>query len=587
MDADVRDLADRVARLETEVGLIKTVLPPVIPAAAWTTPVAPTPSTGATPLATGAVPGHAVPARPGIPAAPAPDPEREARLVGTWFARLGAAAILLGAAFGFKYAVDRGLIGPTGRVAIGTVAGLMLLLVGERARARAWPRLAQALAGGGIGLLYLSVWAAFGLYHLIPAGAAFVLLACTVAGGVVMALRHDSEALAVLALAGGFLDPYLTGLSRVPGPLFGFVLLLDAGVVALSVSRRWRLLEAAALAKTWLVVAIATEAVDPGLVQGFATIVFVLFSSTVLVRTVAARRTADALDVALVSANAVAFFGVGMVLLGDLAPGLRAEFTLLLAATFLGLGLLVRRYGGRQVPLWGAFLVLGVAFATTAVPLELDGLEVALVWALEGLLLLAAGRMSGLEGARIAGLAMLGLSLADSLVVELGGGLLYRPPRLLFSFESLVLVAQVAALYGAAWLLSREPGGWRTSLVPVLWVGANLLTLGWLSLEARAAFGTPSLFEEPRRARALQFSYTAIWALYAGVILGVGVAARSRGLRLLAVAIFGGTIFKMVVVDLWLLEPLHRTLAFTGLGLLLLLGSLMYHRFRDLILEGR
>jgi hypothetical protein len=41
------------------------------------------------------------------------------------------------------------------------------------------------------------------------------------------------------------------------------------------------------------------------------------------------------------------------------------------------------------------------------------------------------------------------------------------------------------------------------------------------------------------------------------------------------------------VVDLWLLEPLHRTIAFTGLGLLLLLGSLLYHRFRDLILEGR
>jgi uncharacterized membrane protein len=70
-------------------------------------------------------------------------------------------------------------------------------------------------------------------------------------------------------------------------------------------------------------------------------------------------------------------------------------------------------------------------------------------------------------------------------------------------------------------------------------------------------------------------------------LLAVGIAARSRGVRLLAVVVFGVTLLKMVLFDVWLLEPLHRTVAFTGLGLLLLAGSQMYHRFRDLILEGR
>jgi uncharacterized membrane protein len=57
--------------------------------------------------------------------------------------------------------------------------------------------------------------------------------------------------------------------------------------------------------------------------------------------------------------------------------------------------------------------------------------------------------------------------------------------------------------------------------------------------------------------------------------------------RLLAVVVFGVTLVKMVLLDVWLLEPLHRTVVFTGLGLLLLPGSLSYHRFRDVILEDR
>ncbi len=57
-----------------------------------------------------------------------------------------------------------------------------------------------------------------------------------------------------------------------------------------------------------------------------------------------------------------------------------------------------------------------------------------------------------------------------------------------------------------------------------------------------------------------------MWSLYAGLLLTVGIIRKRRGLRLLAITIFGLTVAKMAVVDLWLLEPLHRTIAFTGLG---------------------
>lgn len=584
MDVQVRLLAQRLTRLEAEVARLQEAAPqPPVPPPPPSPVPPPPPGTSVT--AGGWLPPAGV-APPAVPPPP-PDPEREARLVGTWFARIGVVAVLLGAAFAFKYAVDRDLIGPGGRVALGILAGLAFVAWGERARAREWPRLAQAVAGGGVGLLYLSVWAAFGLYEMMAAGAAFILLAAVTAAGALLALRHDSEVLAVLALAGGFLDPYLTGLARIPGPLFGAVLLLDAGAVVLASSRGWRVVEAKAMAGTWLVALGATASVSPALVQAFSVAAFVLFGAGVLARAVDRERAAGSAEAAALVANALAFFAVSILAIGELREGLRGEFTLLLGAVHLGAGLLVRRMVEERRVVWGTLLGLGVGLATVAVPMELDGLAVAIAWAAEAVVLLLIGNRGALGGARLAGVIVLGLSLVDSVVFEFGIGDLYDPARLVLSVESLTLAVQVVALYGSAWLLSRSGGRWERGLVPVAWIGANVITLGWLSLEARAGFDGPSLFADPAGARALQFTYTATWSIYAAGLVAVGIAARSRGVRLLAVVVFGVTLLKMVLLDVWLLEPLHRTVAFTGLGLLLLAGSQMYHRFRDLILEGR
>ena len=73
------------------------------------------------------------------------------------------------------------------------------------------------------------------------------------------------------------------------------------------------------------------------------------------------------------------------------------------------------------------------------------------------------------------------------------------------------------------------------------------------------------------------------WACYSAVLLAIGVARRQPWLRYLALGLFGLTIAKMVSVDLWQLGVLQRTVAFVGLGAVLLACSVMYNRFRDLI----
>src|SRR6478672_1895042 len=97
----------------------------------------------------------------------------ENRVGSQWLNRVGIIAVLIGVALFLKFAFDNHWVGPAGRVLIGLVSGAALIAWSERFRSKGYLAFSYSLKAVGSGVLYLSLWAAFSMYHLIPSGVAF------------------------------------------------------------------------------------------------------------------------------------------------------------------------------------------------------------------------------------------------------------------------------------------------------------------------------------------------------------------------------------------------------------------------------
>src|ERR1700678_3671455 len=180
----------------------------------------------------------------------------ESRIGSQWFNRIGILAVLIGMAWFLKLAIDNHWIGPLGRVLIGLLAGAALIAWSERFRARDYGAFSYSLKAIGSGILYLSLWAAFSLFHLLPAGAAFALMVVVTAFNGFMAWIQDAELLALYAVVGGLSTPLLlsTGENH-EVVLFSYLLLMDIAVLALVVLRPWSRLLFASFTGTVLIIA--------------------------------------------------------------------------------------------------------------------------------------------------------------------------------------------------------------------------------------------------------------------------------------------------------------------------------------------
>ena len=352
---------------------------------------------------------------PRAPAGPPPVPAGDAisrwLFGGNTLVRVGVIVLFFGVAFLLKYAADRDLVPIELRLAGVALGGIVLLIVGWRLRLGR-PGYALMLQGGGVGILYLTVFAALRLYQLIPAGLAFGLLAGIAVFSAVLAVAQDSRSLAVTGAVGGFLAPILasTGAGNHVA-LFGFYAVLNASILGIAYYRAWREINLLGFAFTFVIGLLwGSQYYRPELYSSTEPFLVLFFLFYVSIAVLFALRQAPQLthymDGTLVFGTPLIAFGLQVALVRDMEFG-SAWSAFGLAAFYLVLASVLHALRRDTLRLLvESFLALGVGFATLAIPLAFDGRWTSAVWAVEGAAIVWASVRQDRKLARVFGLLL-------------------------------------------------------------------------------------------------------------------------------------------------------------------------------------
>ena len=409
-------------------------------------------------------------------------------LGGNWLARVGVLALIIGTAFFLKLAFDNDWIGETERVLLGVVGGLALIGAGEYWRQR-YAIYSQALAGGGVAILYLSVFAAYSFYDLIATYPAIAVLAFISVGAAALALRHESTSLAIIGIAGAFLAPFVIGAfdeasAQGAGPGYDivvYVLLVDVLVLALSTFRNWRWFTLLALVASlasfaaWL--DYTGPDVDPIASQAFLTGIFLIFVAATTLYHVIWRRVPKAFDHSLMVFNAGSYLALTYATLWDDFRAWMGLAALGLSLFYVLLGAVALRRGREQYYL--ALMALGITAVMLAVaaPLQLGGPWFGAAWAAQGVVLIWLSFRLGREQTRLAGYAA--LSLSAIWLLFLGAPMAISEDLTPFANAYAPSFAMAtAALYAAALVLRRNVGALHDregAACGTLIIGANVM----------------------------------------------------------------------------------------------------------------
>ncbi len=304
---------------------------------------------------------------------------------GNTVVRVGVVVLFFGVAFLLSYFAEHVTLPIELQFAGVALAGGVLIGVGAWLR-NARRAYAVALIGGGLGVLYLTTFAAFQLVPLLSPDRAFMLFAAVAGLAIVLSLLFDAQPLAVLAALGGLLAPVLVKTVNEPLSLFGYVAAVNALVVGIAWFRAWRALDLAGFLGTFVLgLWWGHEYYDPAYFQVVEPFLAAFFLAYVAVPIVHSMRGAAARKF-----DSLLIFGVPMVALALqalLVADTRYGLAWTAAVTAALYALLWRALRGRKnastATLAAAFGALAVIFATLTLPLAVDARWTSAAWAVE------------------------------------------------------------------------------------------------------------------------------------------------------------------------------------------------------------
>ncbi len=581
-----------------------------------------------------------IPEKSPILRTPIDNEEKWGRVLGV----AGVVAVILGVSFFLRYAFVNNLIGVTGRVIIGIIAGVAFISVGQYIREK-YRAYSNILMGCGIGLLYLTTFASFAFYHLVTSPVAYGLLVGISALSVVLSIVDNAMVLATIGVVGGFLTPMFMTLSNASlSQVLTYILILDIGVMITAYVYKWRKLSATAFAGTWLLVLMCFtslyEKADRPVMCFFLFLYFIVFLLSSIFHHIIRKEMSDSTDLAVIVVNALGYTAVTYSLLYESFKNFMGFFMIVMALLYFAVALLSFKTN-KENKLLNMFLpAMAALFLTLAIPAQLNGPWIALAWFVEAIVMYVLDyNLKGKNLYAYGSIVFVVSSLYTFMkyVDNVNYGASFR--FLLNERFYIFLVGIITAYILAAILSKAVKGGiditqGTKSLIAVYFVVAQVASIFILTSEisqlysSRIYVQTESLNKEISQ---LQQNYYAsntynnsnamtqgqiddyqsqvqqksqelsnvtqnnsnerntaidiVWILYALIAIAIGFSAKSKWFRTTGMVLMAAAAVK-IFIDVWNLGSLYRIVTSLVFGVIALIASFIYAKYKDKLKSG-
>ncbi|OQP62055.1 hypothetical protein A3860_29315 [Niastella vici] len=314
--------------------------------------------------------------------------------------KVGILVTIIGIFIGAKYAIDHDMVSPAVRVMAGYISGAALIAVAAWLKKK-YEAYSSVLMGGGLAVLYFITYIGYSFYALMPQLAAFGLMLVFTAGTVYAALLYNRVIIAHLAQIGAYAIPFL--LSDNSGRyavFFAYMAVINTGILVVSLYKYWKSLFYAAFILTWIIYGSwyflsFKNGLHNTIAWTYLSIFFLIFYITFLAYKIIRKEKYELHDVFVLLSNAFIFYGIGYSLLQYEQTGINyaGAFTLVNAAIHLVVSQVIRRLQLADRSLYYLVLGLVIVFCTIAIPVQLDGNWVTLLWTAEAVLVFLIGRL--------------------------------------------------------------------------------------------------------------------------------------------------------------------------------------------------
>lgn len=336
--------------------------------------------------------------------------------------KIGILILVLGISFFVKYAIDKDWINEPARVGIGILCGALVMGIAHKLK-KNYASFSSVLIAGAISIFYFTIYIAFHEYQLFSQTVAFSIITVITAFSGLVSISYNRQELAVLSLIGGFAAPFLvsTGSGNYV-VFFSYIAILNIGILAISYFRKWKVVTildfifTTLLFSSWCIAKIGTEDFSHSGALLFATLFYFIFSITIVSNNLRNKGVFSTIEYFILVANTFSFFGIGMVILNDWESDLTGLFTLLLAIyNIIYAGILYKKFGLDKN---AVYLLIGLAltFVTLTIPIQFEGNQITLFWAIEAVLLFWLSKKSKIESFKLGAIIVQLLTIISLLI---------------------------------------------------------------------------------------------------------------------------------------------------------------------------